>query len=155
MMRTRLVLGVVAATLAISACSGDGATSPAKVSGSNGGTPGDTSHIAPNTVNLSGHVFALQSTTAGQGSDTLRYIPIAGVSLKLMHNVLVNGVGVQELAGTTTSDASGAYRFDGLPGGYYVIYAYPSASSGYDGSYSLVPAQQAAVVVDVYVWKKG
>ncbi len=95
----------------------------------------------------------MQATPAAQGSDTLHYIPIANVSLRLMHNILVNGNSAQELAGNTISAADGSYRFPNLPSGYYVLYATPSSASGYSGSYSLVPGQSASTVVDVFVWK--
>lgn len=140
----------VAAVLVVSACmSQTTPTSPSATSG----TPGDTNHVAPNTINLSGHVFAIQATPAAQGSDTIHYIPIANVSLRLMHNILVNGNSAQELAGTGVSASDGSYRFGNLPGGYYVLYATPSSGSGYSGSYSLVPGQSENVVVDVFVWK--
>jgi hypothetical protein len=96
----------------------------------------------------------VRSGGSGQGGDSLSYDVIAGVELKLMHNILVNGEGQQELAGTATSDRAGAYHFNDLPSGYYVLYAYPTTASGYKASYSLVPAQSASVVVDVFVWKQ-
>src|SRR5262249_20399823 len=99
------------------------------------------------------HVYAVRSGGSGQGNDTLSYDAIGGVALKLMHNVLVNGEAQQELAGTFTSDAAGAYHFDNLPSGDYVLYAYPTTTSGDKGNYSLVPALSASVIVDVFVWK--
>lgn len=134
--------------LAFAACTGDRMAGPSSASNTNG----DTTQVAASVVNLSGHVYAIQSAPPG-GSDTLAYSAIAGVQLKLMHNVLVNGVATQELTGSTVSDANGAYHFDGIDGGYYVIYATPSVASGYKGNYSLVPAQSATTVVDVFVWK--
>ena len=142
----------LASTVVLAACS-DGAGGLAAPNGAVG-VPVDTSGIAPSILNVSGHVFAIQATPAAQGSDTLHYIPIAGVSLRLMHNILVDGQSAQELAGTTVSGADGAYGFANLPGGYYVLYAEPSAASGYAGSYSLVPRTPANVLVDMYVWRK-
>jgi hypothetical protein len=140
----------VAAAVALSAC-----TSPSAPvqSSANAGGPTDTSHVAPNRIALSGHVFAMQANPSAQGSDTLHYIPIANVSLRLMHNILVNGNSAQELAGNTVSGADGSYRFGDLPSGYYVLYATPSSASGYSGSYSLVPGQSENTVVDVFVWR--
>jgi len=148
---SRSAVLTLATMLAFTACRGDRVAGPASANGTGGGT--DTSHVAPNFVNLSGHVFAVQSNAGGMGGDTLNYLPIAGVPLWLMHNILVNGQSAQELAGTTVSDAAGAYKFANLPSGYYVLYAEPAASSGYAGSYSLVPAQQSAVTIDVFVWR--
>jgi len=141
---------VAAAALAFAACSGDRMEGPNSLSA---GGSGDTSHVAPSIVDLSGHVFAVRAGGSGQGNDTLSYDAIAGVELKLMRNILVNGSGEQELAGTATSDAAGVYHFGNLPSGYYVLYAYPTTASGYKATYSLVPAQSAQVVVDVFVWK--
>lgn len=151
MQLSRSALLTATAVLAFTACRGDSIAAPARASGSGGGT--DTSGVAPSFVNLSGHVFAVENAPAGQGSDTLRYVPIGGVPLRLMHNILVNGQSAQELAGRVVADAGGTYRFDNLPSGYYVLYAEPAAGSGWSGSYSLVPAQQAAVTIDVFVWK--
>ena len=151
MLSSRSTLIALASFLALAACGGEHLAGPAAASGAGGGN--DTSHVAPSVVNLSGHVFAVQSSPGGMGNDTLSYVPIAGVPLKLMHNILVNGQSAQELAGTTVSDAAGAYHFNGLPSGYYVLYANPTAGSGYQGGYSLVPAQVAQTVIDVFVWK--
>ena len=144
------VIMTLASALAIAACSGDPMAGPTSTNATNSG---DTSHVAPSIVDLSGHVLAMRSGGSGQGSDTLSYDAIAGVQLKLMRNILVDGSSEQELAGTTTSDAMGAYHFANLPSGYYVLYAYPTTASGYKANYALVPAQSASVVVDVFVWK--
>ena len=141
---------ILASALAFAACTGDRMAGPAP---SNSSGSGDTSHVAPSIVDLSGHVLAMRSGGSGQGGDTLSYDAISGVQLKLMHNILVDGSAEQELAGTTVSDAQGAYHFANLPSGYYVLYAYPTTVSGYKANYSLVPAQSAQVTVDVFVWK--
>jgi hypothetical protein len=150
--RTSLLLAL-SAMVVVASCSDSTGAKQAAPSGTSGGTV-DTSGVAPNTVNLSGHVFAVQATPGAQGSDTLRYIPVGGVSLRLMHNILVNGQSAQEPAGTTVSGADGTYSFPAIAGGYYVLYAEPSAASGYAGAYSLVPAQSASVTVDVFVWRR-
>jgi hypothetical protein len=144
------VLVAVASVALITACSEGPMTAPVS---STGGLPGDSGSVVPDRVDLSGRVLAVQANPSGQGSDTLRAIPIGGVTLKLMHNFLVNGQSAQELWGTKVSASNGTYYFNNVPSGYYVLYAYPAAGSGYQGAYSLVPAQAASVTVDVYVWK--
>jgi hypothetical protein len=117
--------------------------------------PVDTSgHSFPSSFDLSGRVLAMSANSGAMGSDTITYSPIGGVELKLYHNVLVDSAASQVLAGVTTSATDGSYHFSGVPGGYYVLYAYPSAASGYDGAYSLVPGIDPTVSIDVYVWKK-
>ena len=153
MQRPSSYLFALAAVMVLAACSDSTAAKAGSPVGTTGG-PVDTTGVAPSSVNLSGHVFAMQATPGAQGSDTLRYIPVGGISLRLMHNILVNGQSAQELAGTTVSGADGTYSFPKLPGGYYVLYAEPSAASGYAGAYSLVPGLQARVVVDVFVWRR-
>ena len=150
MRRSMSVLVSVASVILITACS----EMPSSARAVTAGGGGDTSQVAPDRVDLSGRVLAMQANPAGMGGDTLRSVPIGGVTLKLMHNIMVNGASAQELTGTTVSGADGSYHFSGIPGGYYVLYAYPSAASGYQGSYSLVPAQTASVTVDVYVWRQ-
>ena len=143
----------LSAMVVMVACSDSTGAKQATPGGTTGG-PVDTSGVAPSSVNLSGHVFAVQATPGAQGSDTLRYIPVGGISLRLMHNILVNGQSAQEPAGTVVSGADGTYSFPAIAGGYYVLYAEPSAASGYAGAYSLVPAQAASVTVDVFVWRR-
>jgi hypothetical protein len=150
MRRSVSVLVSVASTFLITACS----EMPSSTRALTAGGGGDTSQVAPDRVDLSGRVLAMQANPGGMGGDTLRSVPIGGVTLKLMHNIIVDGASAQELTGTTVSGSDGRYHFNGIPGGYYVLYAYPSVSSGYQGSYSLVPAQAASVTIDVYVWKQ-
>jgi len=74
--------------------------------------------------------------------DTLRFDPIAGVNVRIMRNVLVNGVATQVLAAQLVTDALGRFAVKDLAGGYYVVYAEPPAGSVWSNSFSYLDAKR-------------
>ena len=116
----------------------------------------DTTPPVPEKVQLSGRVLGVVVIDPAPGvRDTLRFDPVAGMPLRIMRNVLVDGLAKQVLALQLTSDAQGRFSAKELPGGYYVIYAEPAAGSPWAPSFSYLAATKADVTVDVYVWKRS
>ena len=156
------LLVAAAALIAIAACGEHPSTAPidelertAGIGKSNGAPNDSTPPPLATTFNLSGRVLAVTRTAPAPGvTDTLRYDPVAGVPLRVMRNLLVNGQATQVLAAETTSGASGEYRINGLAGGYYVIYATPPAGSPYASNHALVAGTANEVLANVYLWRK-
>jgi hypothetical protein len=116
----------------------------------------DTTPPVPEKVQLSGRVLGVVVIAPAPGvRDTLRFDPVAGMPLRIMRNVLVDGVAKQVLALQLTSDSQGRFSAKDLPGGYYVIYAEPAAGSPWAPSFSYLAATKPDVTVDVYVWKRN
>lgn len=116
----------------------------------------DTTPPVPEKVQLSGRVLGVVVIAPTPGvRDTLRFDPVAGMPLRIMRNVLVDGVAKQVLALQLTSDSQGRFSAKDLPGGYYVIYAEPAAGSPWAPSFSYLAATKPDVTVDVYVWKRS
>jgi Carboxypeptidase regulatory-like domain len=70
--------------------------------------------------------------------------PVAGATVKLFHNELVNGAGVSVFVTEAVSNADGSFQFANVPFGYYLL------RSGSDGL-SYLAANSAAVKLDVWV----
>ena len=70
--------------------------------------------------------------------------PVAGATVKLYHNVLVDGAGVSVYVSETVSGADGRFHFDNVPFGYYLL------RSGANGL-SYLAATSATVTLDVWV----
>ena len=159
---------LVAATIAVAACSERPTTAPidqldqtadvGKSNGKSNGTPNDSSTTPPPlpaTFNLSGRVLGVTRRAPAPGvTDTLRFDPLAGVPLRIMRNLLVNGQATQVLAAETTSGASGEFRVDALAGGYYVIYATAPAGSPWVSNHTLVAGTSNEVLANVYLWRQ-
>ena len=115
----------------------------------------DTIPPRPEKVNVSGRVLGVVVITPAPGvRDTLRFDPIAGVNVRIMRNVLVNGVAKQVLAAELVSDAAGRFAVKDLAGGYYVVYAEPPAGSIWSNSFSYLDANRPEVSVDVFLWRR-
>jgi hypothetical protein len=115
----------------------------------------DTLPPRPEKVNVSGRVLGVVVITPTPGArDTLRFDPLPGVNVRIMRNVLVDGVAKQVLAAQLVSDAQGRFAVKELAGGYYVVYAEPPAGSIWGNSFSYLNANRAEVTVDVYLWRR-
>jgi len=156
MRRHAFVLATIAlATLA--ACADHGAAGPTAPLARGAATPapGDSSHYFAGEFTAHGHILGVVGTAPTPGSnDTLRFEPLAGSRIRVVRNLLVNGVATQELAAETVSDDDGAYAVSGLAAGYYIVQADPPSGSPYAGGFSYLPGQSSDVQVDVYLWKQ-
>lgn len=157
MFRARLLVFSLYVSAAVTACSESMPTEPAAASAntiakSPTGTDTSTTNPPPVLFNLSGRVLGVDAVR-GQGSDTLHFTPIAGASVKLVRNVLVDGTATQLAAGETTSASNGTYHFTNLAGGYYIVNVAPPAGSPYTSSWNYVAGTAASVVVDVFLWR--
>jgi hypothetical protein len=161
-MRTITILAV--ALLAACSSESPAPTSPdaANKSALNGGASrgsSDTTATPPyaGTVHIAGRVLGVARVApASPGADTLGATPIAGATLTLYHNVLVNGAGQSVLVGQVVTRADGSYEFPDVPGGYYLLRG--SVSDGpWAGSSSLdyVAANAARITVDVRFWQRS
>jgi len=153
MSRARLaVISFLASSVGI-ACGETSSTEPAVAANTVAKTPPtDTTKPPPSSFNLTGKALGVDAV-AGQGNDTLHFTPIAGATVKLMRNVLVNGQATQVEAGQTTTSASGAYQFSNLAGGYYIVYVTPPTGSPYISNWSYVEGLAPAVDVNVFLWR--
>jgi hypothetical protein len=158
---TNRPLILVAAVIALAACSDGPTTAPANelqqtpAIGKSNGTPNDsTPPPVLASFNLSGKVLGITRIAAAPGvADTLRHDPIPGIPLRIMRNLLVNGQATQQLAAEMTSGANGEYRVT-LPGGYYVVYATAPAGSPYVSNHALVAGTATDVTANVYLGQK-
>jgi hypothetical protein len=114
----------------------------------------DTMPPLPEKVAVSGKVVGLVFIEPAPGvRDTMRLDPLAGIKVRIMRNIIVNGSSAQELAAELVTDANGAFKTS-LKGGYYVVYAEPPANSIWNKSFSYLAATRPDVNVTVYLWKK-
>jgi len=170
---TRAVLTLAALTLAV-ACGSDGITDTGEealgVGGglSKGGGTADTTGSTPTTptnptpsdstpstlpekVQASGRVIGV--TVAIGEKDSLRFEPVAGASVTVHRNVLVDGKAQQVLVTTLTTKSDGSWSLADLAGGHYILTATPPAGSPYKQNWTYLPATTAVAKADVYLWK--
>jgi hypothetical protein len=157
---TLLPAALLSAALLGVACSDHGPLVPegdAPTGAVSGGTgrPDSTGTATPlpTSVRAYGRVLAVSFVTPQPGSaDSLRFAPVPNARIQLVRNVLENGAAVQKLARELTADASGAWSASGLEGGYYIVKAAAPAGSGLKDGWEYLPATQAEVKRDVYLW---
>jgi hypothetical protein len=147
--------GMVAVALFAAGCSHLADNTPVGVASYTGAPSTDTTHAVPPKVRVSGRILGVTFTVPTQGSaDSMHFEAVRRARIRVMQNVLVNGEASQVLAVEMLSDDSGGYVIRDLPGGYYVVYAYPPAGSAYSQNWSYLAALDPEVKLDVYVWKK-
>ena len=161
-MRTRHTALTIATTLAAVACAATDSTSPgagpaASVSDATRGAAAtaDTGRTpAPSGPSrVGGRVRVATWRAPGQGSaDTTQHTPVAGATLRLHRNVLVDGRGVSRFVAQTTSAADGSYSFGQIEGGYYLVYTSVPGIAGEHLDY--LAATSANVTLDVTVWRR-
>jgi hypothetical protein len=161
-MRTPRTSILAVAILAVAACSDDdvstapaahGDASVADVAARGGAAAADTTRPIAGTARVQGRVRGAAWRAPGQGSaDTTRLTPIAGATLRLYRNVLVDGRGVSRFVGQTTSAADGSYSFGEIEGGYYLVYTSVPGMSGEHLDY--LPATTPSVTLNVTIWRR-
>lgn len=108
----------------------------------------------PSSVRVRGRVLQASIVTpAAPGADSVSRAPLAGARVTLYRNVLVDGRGVSEKLGERTTGADGAFVFDGVPGGYFVLALDATAERPYGRSQAFVAGTSAEVAADLYVWR--
>jgi hypothetical protein len=103
---------------------------------------------------VSGKVISAVYDRGATNGDTVQFTPIAGATVKLFHNRMVDGASASVFISEVVTGADGAYRFGPIPGGYYLLRVYPPAGSGFGESLSYLPATRAEVTMNLYVWKR-
>jgi hypothetical protein len=118
--------------------------------------PADTTPTNPVVTNahVSGRVLGGTYNRAATGNDTLQLAPMAGTTVKLFHNRMVDGRSASVEVGQVVTGADGAFSFGPIPGGYYLVRAYPPAASGFGESLSYLQLTQAQMTMNVYVWHR-
>ncbi len=149
-----IMSGMAALALFAAGCSHLADNTPVGVASYTGAPSTDTTHAVPPKVRVSGRILGVTFTVPTQGSDSMHFEPVRHAKIRVMQNVLVNGESSQVLAVEMLSDDAGGYMIKDLPGGYYVVYAYPPAGSAYAQNWSYLAALDPEVKLDVYVWKK-
>jgi hypothetical protein len=147
-------LAVVATFTACADPAGPPLESASIVQITNGGVDSSTVPGYTGNSRISGRVLSVTRKNVSSGNDTLQYTPIAGATVTLKRNLLVNGTATQVTVGTAVTNAQGAYAFGNGPGGYYVAYASGPVGQGWASSYSLVLANSPEVSADIYLWKE-
>ncbi len=129
-MRRHLVAaGVV---IGLAACASDRVVEPA-ITPESTTTPKDTgTAVTLGYSAVSGRVLTTGAT------------PVAGATVKLYHNVLVDGAGVSVYVTEAVSGADGKFHFDNVPFGYYLL------RSGTNGL-SYLAATTTTVTLDVWI----
>src|SRR5687768_6480935 len=113
----------------------------------------DTTTPVAASSRVRGRVRLATWRAPGQGTasaDTTQHTPVAGATLKLYRNLLVDGRGVSRFVMQTTSAADGSYTFGQLEGGYYLVYTSVPGVAGEHLDY--LAATRADVTLDVTVW---
>lgn len=154
MKHSHLLLSLSVLTLA--ACLEQSGASPA--SPSDGGSsatfhpkPGvDTSTTAgfPSAVTIQGMVYRAGTGVPTDTGAVSMAPAIAGVTVRIMHNVLRNGQATQDELARVTSGPQGDFSVSGLPGGYYVVEGL--TAGGAVAAYELVETR--AAVTKTAVW---
>jgi hypothetical protein len=147
-----LTLGV----LSLTACLGD--TRAVPIGPSEGGSstsfkprPGVDTTTAPgfpSAVTIQGHVYPAGTGIPTDTGAVSTALPIPGVTIRVMHNVLRNGQATQDELARVTSGAQGEWAVSGLPGGYYVVEGL--TAGGAVAAYQLVETR--ATVTTTSIW---
>ncbi|MBK6781229.1 MAG: hypothetical protein IPI38_19760 [Gemmatimonadetes bacterium] len=143
---------LAAAAVALAACS-DGAQ-PVNESGStvtwqpHPGVDTSTTPGFPSAVTIQGSVYQAGTGVPTDTGAVSTALPVPGVTVRIMHNVLRNGQAAQDEMARVTSDANGAWAVSGLPGGYYVVEGLTPA--GTVAAYELVATHTA--VTRTAIW---
>ncbi len=102
----------------------------------------------PNAVTIQGLVYRAGTGVPTDTGAVSMAPPIAGVTIRIMHNVLRNGQATQDELARVTSGPQGDFSVSGLPGGYYVVEGL--TSSGAVAAYELVATR--AAVTKTAIW---
>ncbi len=154
MKSTTLLLSLGVLTLA--GCLGDTRTSPIAPTDGSSATfkprPGvDTSTTAgfPSAVTIQGLVYRAGTGVPTDTGAVSMAPPIAGVTVRIMHNVLRNGQATQDELARVTSGAQGDFSVSGLPGGYYVVEGL--TPGGAVAAYELVETRAAVTTTAIWM----
>jgi hypothetical protein len=95
----------------------------------------------PSAVTIQGLVYRAGTGVPTDTGAVSMAPPIAGVTIRVMHNVLRNGQATQDELARVTSGSEGEFSVSGLPGGYYVVEGL--TSGGAVAAYELVETRAA------------
>jgi hypothetical protein len=103
--------------------------------------------------------FTLAGTVGGHdaGPDTTKVVPVPNASVTLVMVAAVNGDTLRPnvTVGSTTTDATGALRFENLAPAYYRIDVTAPAGSPYaNGGWAIGPARQSEVSISINLWHR-
>jgi len=155
-MRSNLsILALVAIGLA--ACAADQSALPTETSPGNPGSttrpgPGvDTTSTPgfPGNVTIAGTVYLAGTGVPTDTGVVSTAAPLAGVTVRFLRNMLVNGQAAQLDLGTVVSGANGEFSATNLPGGYYVVEGL--TASGAVATYSLVATTNAVTQTSLWL----
>jgi hypothetical protein len=107
-------------------------------------------------VTVTGRVLAptVVAPRGGAPDDTLSIDPVPGavVRIALGGPTIEGEPGPTKVIAETTSDASGAFTFTGIPAGDYSLTAHAPAGSGRQDGWSYLSARRPSVSADLYLW---
>jgi hypothetical protein len=103
--------------------------------------------------------FTLTGVALGaeSGIDTVRTVPLAGVTARIYRVQAADGSSVAEsLVGTATTDANGRFAFRDLASAFYRLDVVAPAAGPYvDASRLIAPPWSTAIVVHIVLPRKG
>lgn len=102
----------------------------------------------PSAVTIQGLVYRAGTGVPTDTGAVSMAPPIAGVTIRIMHNVLRNGQATQDELARVTSGPQGDFSVSGLPGGYYVVEGL--TAGGAVAAYELVETR--AAVTKTAIW---
>lgn len=102
----------------------------------------------PSAVTIQGLVYRAGTGVPTDTGAVSMAPPIAGVTIRIMHNVLRNGQSAQDELARVTSGPQGDFSVSGLPGGYYVVEGL--TAGGAVAAYELVATR--AAVTKTAIW---
>jgi hypothetical protein len=155
MRNTRMLLAL--AVLTSAACGSNQVMDPATTGGSTSTVtyqpgPGDDTTATvgfPAEVTITGTVYRAGTGVPTDTGAVSTSAPLAGVSVRLLRNVLQNGQGVSIEMARATSGADGRFSVAGLPGGYYVVQGLTAA--GEVATYELVATTDAVTRTSIWM----
>lgn len=108
---------------------------------------------APSTMRVSGRALgALLPPDRVENEQTDTFRPLAGVRVTLYQPVDRDGHWRVETVAVATTDADGAYVFEDVPAGAYVVVLNASPRQAFGQALTNVPAGSSHVTADLRVW---
>jgi hypothetical protein len=109
----------------------------------------------PAVVRVRGQLLATTWTPGRTGADTVSgFEPVRGARITLYRNVLVDGRGVSQRIGERETGADGAFAFDDVPGGPYVLALNVTAARPYGDAVWYLMGNAAEVSTTLRLWTR-